>query len=79
MWGCAPRPLATHHLCRSVLCEQTEHRQWSTIGSEDVKGWLALLLDRRYSDSYVNNQHRALQQFLRWYADEEELPTRWRR
>jgi site-specific recombinase XerD len=28
----------------------------------------------RYSDSYASNQYRALQQFFRWWSDEEELP-----
>ncbi len=27
-----------------------------------------------YSDSYASNQYRALQQFFRWWAGEEELP-----
>jgi hypothetical protein len=28
----------------------------------------------RYSDSYASNQYRALQQFFKWQAQEEELP-----
>jgi len=28
-----------------------------------------------YSDSYANNQYRALQQFFKWYAEDEELPN----
>src|SRR5205807_3639964 len=31
------------------------------------------LLDS-YSDAYANNQYRALQQFFRWWAGEEDLP-----
>jgi hypothetical protein len=27
-----------------------------------------------YSDSYASNQYRALQQFFKWWAGEEELP-----
>ena len=50
---------------------------WSVVTSEDVKVWMVRLLDT-YSDSYANNQHRALQQFFKWYADDEESPTRWR-
>jgi hypothetical protein len=34
---------------------------------------MAWLLDN-YSDSYANNQYRALQQFFRWWSEEEELP-----
>jgi hypothetical protein len=47
---------------------------WSAVTSEDVKLWLVRLLDR-YSDSYANNQYRALQQFFKWYADDEEVPN----
>jgi integrase/recombinase XerD len=28
----------------------------------------------RYSDAYGRNQYRALQQFFRWLAEEEQLP-----
>jgi site-specific recombinase XerD len=28
----------------------------------------------RYSDSYASNQYRALQQFFKWWASEEDLP-----
>ena len=59
----------------AYLREKTKHRQWSEVGSDDVKGWLVFLLDSRYADGYVNNQYRALQQFFRWYAEEEELPN----
>ncbi|MGH3258347.1 MAG: hypothetical protein ACRDOU_23640 [Streptosporangiaceae bacterium] len=30
----------------------------------------------RYSDAYASNQYRALQQFFRWLAEEEQLPDR---
>jgi integrase/recombinase XerD len=28
-----------------------------------------------YSDSFANNQYRALQQFFRWHSEDEELPN----
>ena len=28
----------------------------------------------RYSDAYASNQFRALQQFFRWLAEEEQIP-----
>ena len=28
-----------------------------------------------YADGYVNNQYRALQQFFRWFAEEEDVPN----
>ena len=38
-----------------------------------MQRWLVHLLSR-YSDAYASNQFRALQQFFRWLADEEQLP-----
>jgi integrase/recombinase XerD len=32
-------------------------------------------LQAEYSDSYANNQYRALQQFFRWWSEDEELPN----
>ncbi|WP_040703977.1 tyrosine-type recombinase/integrase [Nocardia takedensis] len=56
------------------LCAETEHADWADVNAEDVKRWMTWLLGR-YSDSYANNQYRALQQFFKWYAAEEELPN----
>ena len=36
-----------------------------------VEVWLL----SRYSESYASNQYRALQQFFKWWAEEEELPS----
>ncbi|MFF8764958.1 hypothetical protein ACF07Q_10620 [Nocardiopsis dassonvillei] len=30
---------------------------------------------RQHTDSYINNQHRCLQQFFRWLSAEEEIPN----
>jgi site-specific recombinase XerD len=49
-------------------------RDWADVTKEDVERWLSYLLEH-YSDSYANNQYRALQQFFKWYADEEEAPN----
>jgi site-specific recombinase XerD len=38
-----------------------------------VQRWLVHLL-ARYSDAYASNQYRALQQFFRWLAEEEQIP-----
>jgi site-specific recombinase XerD len=43
------------------------------VDGHDVQRWLVHLLTR-YSDAYASNQYRALQQFFRWLAEEEELP-----
>src|ERR1022692_1039854 len=46
---------------------------WDEVDGQDIQRWTVWLLSR-YSDSYASNQYRALQQFFRWWADEEELP-----
>jgi len=65
---------ATQWFAGAHLLANTERRDWESVTPDDVRAWLAWLLDR-YSDSYANNQYRALQQFFRWLADEEELPN----
>ena len=35
---------------------------------------MAVHLLTLYSDAYASNQFRALQQFFRWLAEEEQLP-----
>jgi site-specific recombinase XerD len=58
------------------LVAKTTHTQWPEVTADDVKAWLVFLQEtRKYSDSYANNQYRALQQFFKWYADEEEVPN----
>ena len=46
---------------------------WEEVGKRDVQEWVAWLLGR-YSAAYACNQYRALQQFFRWLAVEEEIP-----
>jgi integrase/recombinase XerD len=48
-----------------------ERADWDDVTADDVREWLVYLLEH-YSDSYTNNQYRALQQFFKWYAEEEE-------
>jgi site-specific recombinase XerD len=55
------------------LLRETSHWDWDQVGAHDLQSWMAWLLGR-YSDSYASNQYRALQQFFRWWSDEEELP-----
>jgi integrase/recombinase XerD len=50
------------------LRTSTKHTAWPQVRDEDVKAWLVYLLDH-YSDSYANNQYRALQQFFRPAVD----------
>lgn len=52
---------------------QTCRTSWEQVSAQDIQRWMVWLLSR-YSDSYASNQYRALQQFFKWWADEEQLP-----
>ena len=43
---------------------------WDDVKARHVQEWTVTLLGR-YSDSYANNQFRALQQFFKWHATED--------
>ena len=45
---------------------------WEEAGKQDVQQWMVWLLER-YSAAYASNQFRALQQFFKWLAAEEEI------
>jgi Phage integrase, N-terminal SAM-like domain len=55
------------------LIPRTGCTRWEQVSGHDVQRWLVHLLTR-YSDAYASNQFRALQQFFRWLAEEEQLP-----
>jgi Phage integrase, N-terminal SAM-like domain len=55
------------------LIPQTSRTRWEQVSGQDIQRWMVWLLDR-YSDSYASNQYRALQQFFKWWASEEDLP-----
>ena len=46
---------------------------WEDVSRKDVQRWVVWLLGR-YSPAYASNQFRALQQFFKWLAAEEEIP-----
>ena len=46
---------------------------WEQVGRQDIQQWMAWLLGR-YSSAHASNQYRALQQFFKWLAAEDELP-----
>jgi len=46
---------------------------WEQVDGRDIQQWTAWLLDR-YSSAYASSQYRALQQFFKWLAAEDELP-----
>ena len=55
------------------LLQQDSRDTWEQVDSHDIQQWMARLLDR-YSSAYASNQYRALQQFFKWLAAEDELP-----
>ena len=55
------------------LLPETDKTSWEQVSGQGVQRWIAGLLGR-YSDAYANNQFRALQQFFKWLAAEEEIP-----
>jgi site-specific recombinase XerD len=68
MYAEAVQWFAAAHLLR-----ETSRTDWDQVCAQDIQCWMVWLLGR-YSDSYASNQYRALQQFFRWWSDEEELP-----
>jgi integrase/recombinase XerD len=55
------------------LLPRSTHACWEDVDKRDVQRWITWLLDR-YSPAYASNQYRALQQFFKWLAVEEEIP-----
>jgi site-specific recombinase XerC len=75
--GKAPKTVRTYveavaWFAAAHLIERTRCTRWDEVSCHDVQRWLIYLLTR-YSDAYASNQFRALQQFFRWLADEEQL------
>ncbi len=58
----------------AYLLEQAGRASWEQVDCQDIQLWMAWLLDR-YSNAYASNQYRALQQFFKWLAAEDELPN----
>ena len=54
------------------LIPRTSLTRWEQVDGHDVQRWLVHLL-ARYSGAYASNQYRALQQFFRWLAEEEQI------
>ena len=57
---------------RCHLRRETGLTSWEEVGKQDIQRWIVRLLDR-YSSAYASNQYRALQQFFKWLAAEEEI------
>ena len=64
---------AVQWFAAAQLVPEAFRTRWQEVDRQDVQRWMVWLLGR-YSDAYVSNQYRALQQFFKWWADEEQLP-----
>ncbi len=76
--GKAPKTVRTYTealawFAAAHLIPRTGCTRWEQVSGHDVQRWLVHLLSL-YSDAYASNQFRALQQFFRWLAEEEQLP-----
>ncbi len=76
--GKAPKTVRTYTeavawFAAAHLIPRTSCTRWDQVSGHDVQRWLVNLLTL-YSDAYASNQFRALQQFFRWLAEEEQLP-----
>jgi site-specific recombinase XerD len=63
---------AVHWFAAAHLIPATSRARWEQVSGQDIQRWIVWLLGR-YSDSYASNQYRALQQFFKWWAGEEDL------
>ena len=57
----------------ACLLRQAGRTRWEEVGGQDAQEWMVQLLER-YSAAYASNQFRALQQFFKWLAAEEDIP-----
>jgi site-specific recombinase XerD len=63
---------AVQWFAAAYLVQQTGRTRWEVVRKQDVQEWMVWLLDR-YSAAYASNQFRALQQFFKWLAAEDEI------
>ncbi len=63
---------AVRWFAATCLPGHASRASWEQVSSRDIQRWMAWLLDR-YSTAYASNQYRALQQFFKWLAAEDEL------
>jgi site-specific recombinase XerD len=64
---------AVQWFAAAYLRREGNRTGWEEVRKRDVREWVAWLLGQ-YSAAYASNQYRALQQFFRWLAVEEEIP-----
>jgi site-specific recombinase XerD len=47
---------------------------WEEVDKKHVQAWMISLLEERAA-GYANNQYRSVQQFFKWWAEEEDAPN----
>jgi site-specific recombinase XerD len=60
---------AVQWFAAAQLLGQADRASWEQVDGRDIQQWMSRLLDR-----YSSNQYRALQQFFKWLAAEDQLP-----
>jgi len=76
--GKAPRTVRTYieavqWFAAARLRRTAGRTGWPEVRKQEVQEWIVWLLGR-YSPAYASNQFRALQQFFKWLAAEDEIP-----
>ena len=65
--------LAVRWFAAGYLAGQPGKTSWEQVDAQDIQRWMIQLL-HQYSSAYASIQFRALRQFFKWRADEDELP-----
>jgi integrase/recombinase XerD len=64
---------AVRWFAAGYLLPQAGKTSWQQVSGPDIEQWMIQLLDR-YSDANASIQFRALRQFFKWLAAEDEIP-----
>ena len=64
---------AVRWFAAGYLLGQAGKTSWEQVSGQDIEQWMVQLLDR-YSSAYASIQFRALRQFFKWLAAEDEIP-----
>ena len=64
---------AVRWFAAGYLAGQAGKTSWEQVDAPDIQRWMTYLLGR-YSSAYASIQFRALRQFFKWRAADEDLP-----
>ena len=64
---------AVRWFAAGYLAGQAGKTSWEQVDAQDIQQWITQLLGR-YSSAYASIQFRALRQFFKWRAAEDESP-----